>query len=159
MDLQEEINKLLCRVNMLEEQVHSLLSTNRSRAQEAYDLRQARIQEETQEPPADEETDNILIGTIKDVYFVKEYEYRDRVFEQFLLTLEDNKKYYVDKFKSSKPRMEDGHKISYEIDGNKLRNVRVLTEIKSINQNESRAERAAIAFKKRQEILNNQQVK
>ena len=155
MDLQEEINKLLFRVNTIEEELGSLIEYNRMlRAQSAYELRQARIQEETQEPPADEETDNILIGTIKEVYYVKEYEYRDRVFEQFLVTLEDNKKYYVDKFKSSKPRMEDGHKISYEIDGNKLRNVRILTEIKSINQDESRAERAAIAFKKRQETLN-----
>jgi hypothetical protein len=153
MDLQEEINKLLFRVNTIEEELGSLIEYNRMlRAQSAYELRQARIQEETQEPPADEETDNILIGTIKEVYYVKEYEYRDRVFEQFLVTLEDNKKYYVDKFKSSKPRMEDGHKISYEIDGNKLRNVRILTEIKSTNQDESRAERAeraAIAYRKR----------
>jgi len=149
MDLQEQINILLNRLIDSENEIYTLKARF---AAHMYQITQDKLSEDEQ--PIIEDANNILIGKVEEIYYIKEYEYKDTVFEQFLVTLNDNKKYYVDRFKGSKPKIEDGHKISYEIDGNKLRNVRVLTEIKSTNQNESRAERAAIAFKKRQEKLN-----
>jgi hypothetical protein len=71
----------------------------------------------------------ILVDKVKWVHFVKEYEYKDRTFEQFLITLSDDTKYYMDKHKDTKPQVEDGDTISYKIDGNKLREVRVLYDV------------------------------
>jgi hypothetical protein len=68
----------------------------------------------------------ILTNKVKWVHFVKEYDYKDKVFEQFLITFQDESKYYMDKHKNSKPQVEDGDTISYKIDGDKLREVRVL---------------------------------
>jgi len=72
------------------------------------------------------EVNNILVSKVKWIHFVKEYEYKDKVFEQFLITFQDESKYYMDRRKNSKPQVEDGDTISYKIDGDKIREVRVL---------------------------------
>jgi hypothetical protein len=77
----------------------------------------------------DEIKQGILVSKVKWVHFVKEYEYKSRTFEQFLITLSDDSKYYMDKHKDTKPQVEDGDSISYKIDGDKLREVRVLYDV------------------------------
>jgi hypothetical protein len=72
---------------------------------------------------------SIAIGKVKWIHYVKEYEYKGKLFEQFLITLEDDSKYYVDKNKGAQPQIEDGDTISYKIDGDKLRSVRVLYDV------------------------------
>lgn len=68
----------------------------------------------------------ILTNKVKWIHFIKEYEYKDKVLEQFLITFEDESKFYMNKQKNSKPQIEDGDTISYKIDGDKLREVSVL---------------------------------
>lgn len=74
-------------------------------------------------------TNDITISMVKYLYFIKEYEYKGRTYDQFLVTLEDDSKYYVDKIKGSQPKIEEGDAISYKIDGDKLREVRVLYNV------------------------------
>lgn len=69
---------------------------------------------------------DIHIGEVKYIYYIKEYEYKGGTYEQFLITLNDDTKFYMDKFKGSQPKVEEGDTISYKIDGDKLREVRVL---------------------------------
>lgn len=71
----------------------------------------------------------ILISKVKLVHYIKEYEYKDKKFEQFLITLEDDSKFYTDKLKGSQTRVEDGDTISYKVDGDKLREVKVLYDV------------------------------
>ena len=79
--------------------------------------------------PSNVGTSEILIGKVKWVYYIKEYEYKGRTLEQFLITLDDDSKYYMDRNKGSVPQVEDGDSISYKIDGDKLRKVRVLYDV------------------------------
>jgi transcriptional regulator with PAS, ATPase and Fis domain len=69
---------------------------------------------------------DITTGKVKLVNYVKEYEYKNKKFEQFLLTLDNDAKYYVDKLKGSSVKIEENDEISFRVDGNKLREVRVL---------------------------------
>lgn len=71
----------------------------------------------------------ILVSKVKYVHYIKEYEYKGRVLEQFLITLDDDSKYYMDRNKGSQPQVVDGDSISYKIDGDKLREVRVLFDV------------------------------
>ena len=79
--------------------------------------------------PSNVGTSEILIGKVKWVYYIKEYEYKGRTLEQFLITLDNDSKYYMDRNKGTVPQVEDGDSISYKIDGDKLRNVRVLYDV------------------------------
>lgn len=72
---------------------------------------------------------DIHIGSVKYIYYIKEYQYKGSTYEQFLITLSDDTKFYMDKFKGSQPKVEDGDTISYKIDGDKLREVRVLYNV------------------------------
>lgn len=79
--------------------------------------------------PSNVGVSEILIGKVKWVHYIKEYEYKGRTLEQFLITLDNDSKYYMDRNKGSVPQVEDGDSISYKIDGDKLRNVRVLYDV------------------------------
>jgi hypothetical protein len=71
----------------------------------------------------------ILIGKVKRVHYIKEYTYKGCILEQFLITLEDDSKFYMDKMKGTQPKVMDGDDITYKIDGDKLREVRVLYDV------------------------------
>ena len=79
--------------------------------------------------PLNVEVSEILISKVKWVHYIKEYEYKGRTLEQFLITLDNDSKYYMDRNKGSVPQVEDGDSISYKIDRDKLRNVRVLYDV------------------------------
>ena len=79
--------------------------------------------------PSNVGTSEILISKVKWVHYIKEYDYKGRTLEQFLITLDDDSKYYMDRNKGSVPQVEDGDSISYKIDGDKLRKVRVLYDV------------------------------
>jgi hypothetical protein len=73
--------------------------------------------------------DDIHTSKVKYVYFIKEYQYKGITLEQFLITLDDDRKFYMNKSKDTQPKVEDGDVVSYKIDGDKLREVRVLYDI------------------------------
>ena len=83
----------------------------------------------TKDEPNPVGINDIIIGNVKFVYYIKEYEYKGKILEQFLITLEDDSKFYMDKIKGTQPKVEDGDTISYKIDGDKLREVRVLYDV------------------------------
>jgi hypothetical protein len=71
----------------------------------------------------------LLIGKVKDLHYVKEYDYKGQTLEQFIVTLDNNQNYFVDRRKDSTTQIENNDTISYVIDGDKLRQVRVLYSV------------------------------
>lgn len=104
-------------------------------------------------------TNNMKIETIKTAYFFSEHVYNEVTFVNYIVELVGyDTPYKLCKFKDDKlfPHVKEGDKITCEIEGDKLKNVKVLTEIKSENiKSESRASKAMEMYLRRQEKLNN----
>jgi hypothetical protein len=99
------------------------------------------------------------IETIKTAYFFSEHVYNEVTFVNYVVELEGHDTpYKLCKFKDNKqfPHVKEGDKITCEIEGDKLKNVKVLTEIKSDKTtSETRASRAVEMYRRRMEIENN----
>ena len=94
-----------------------------------YDIASIRMMLNKSEPISEGKNLNITISKVKYIYFVKDYTYRDTIFKQYLVTLEDDSKYYMDKIKGSEVQIDEGDTISFRVDGDKLREVRVLYNV------------------------------
>jgi hypothetical protein len=99
------------------------------------------------------------IETIKTAYFFSEHVYNEVTFVNYIVELEGHDTpYKLCKFKDNKlfPHVKEHDKITCEIEGDKLKNVKVLTEIKSDNSTpETRANRAKEMYERRMKMKNN----
>jgi len=75
---------------------------------------------------------DLLIGTVVSVYYVKEYEYKDATWVQFLVVVNLNgneEKFYKDNLLGTDMNISVGDIISFKVHGTKIKEVKILKEI------------------------------
>lgn len=95
-----------------------------------YEVLTQRVQELEEGNNGNEPKNSKGVHTIKEVYFLNEYEYKNKKFASFMVKLEGEETLYQwDRLIPVKNPITAGETIYCEIDNEKLRNVKVLQNI------------------------------
>ena len=75
---------------------------------------------------------DLLVGTVLSLYHVKDYEYKDNNWAQFLISVAINgkeEKFYRDTLIKTPLKLKEGDVISFRVHGTKIKEVNVIHEI------------------------------
>jgi hypothetical protein len=114
LDIQTQISRLIKHIEILSNKINELEGKNETPTQQMYN-------------PKD-----LLIGTISSLYFVKEYEYKNVNWVQFLVIVNLNgneEKFYRDTPVGTDTLISVGDIISFKVHGTKIKEVNVLREV------------------------------